>query len=320
MLNNEIVTAITIETNRAIAAEANLATNLNTEITNRGVAVTSVNTSLNLEITTLGHAVTNETARATAAETALTSNLNTVSGNLDTEIAARGVAVTSVNTSLNLEITARVAAVTALTSNLNSEIARATTAETAVTSNLNSEIAARGTAVTAVTSNLNSEIANRKIATPIGFIVAWSGTIAPAGFGLCNGGIYTRSDAGGSITAPDLRGRFILGQGQGTGLTNRVLATTGGAETVVLATANLPAHNHAVTDPGHFHTNTDYYFGTYNNCWGSGACSGGNTGYSYSQTLTTSTKLTGISIQNTGSGTAVPIMPPFYALAFIMKI
>lgn len=49
---------------------------------------------------------------------------------------------------------------------------------------------------------------------------------------------------------PDLRGRLPVGQGQGTGLTNRVVAQSFGAETVSLVEANLPAHNHALMTAG----------------------------------------------------------------------
>lgn len=63
-----------------------------------------------------------------------------------------------------------------------------------------------------------------------------------------------------------------------------------------LSVANLPAHNHGVNDPGHSHTYTDhpYVSGT----------SGGNA-YSGQLTNTTSTSTTGITIQNTGSGSAI---------------
>lgn len=46
---------------------------------------------------------------------------------------------------------------------------------------------------------------------PTGGIIMWSGATAPAGWGLCNGVTYTRSDGSGLIASPDLRGRFIVG-------------------------------------------------------------------------------------------------------------
>lgn len=66
---------------------------------------------------------------------------------------------------------------------------------------------------------------------PIGGIIMWSGAInqIPAGWALCNGQNGT----------PDLRGRFIVGAGGAYAVGN-----TGGAETVTLTTAQIPAHGH----------------------------------------------------------------------------
>lgn len=45
---------------------------------------------------------------------------------------------------------------------------------------------------------------------------------------------------------PDLRGRAPIHQGQGFGLTNRVLGERAGTETVTLTVAQVPAHNHPI--------------------------------------------------------------------------
>jgi microcystin-dependent protein len=60
------------------------------------------------------------------------------------------------------------------------------------------------------------------------------GTTAPSGWALCNGENGT----------PDLLGRFILGSGQGKGLTNRTINTKDGTETHKLTVAEMPSHNH----------------------------------------------------------------------------
>lgn len=46
---------------------------------------------------------------------------------------------------------------------------------------------------------------------------------------------------------PDLRGRVIIGAGQGVGLPNFVVGDKAGAIAATLAISNLPAHNHALS-------------------------------------------------------------------------
>ena len=99
---------------------------------------------------------------------------------------------------------------------------------------------------------------------PIGGIIMWSGAgvTLPSNWKLCDGTTYN------GITTPDLRGRFVLSSGQGSGLTNRTTGQTGGAETVTLTEAQMPSHSHGVsartgnssgiaTDGAHAHTYTD---------------------------------------------------------------
>ena len=78
---------------------------------------------------------------------------------------------------------------------------------------------------------------------PKGLIMIWynPGSTNPTNFDLSPG--WSLCD--GSNGTPDLRGRFVLGCGQGTGLTNRVInETPGGVETVTLSTAQMPSHTH----------------------------------------------------------------------------
>ena len=82
---------------------------------------------------------------------------------------------------------------------------------------------------------------------PAGVIAMWSGTNAniPSGWALCDG----------TNSTPDLTDRFILGRAAASN-TN----STGGANTVTLATGNLPAHTHSsgniATDSAGAHTHT----------------------------------------------------------------
>lgn len=178
---------------------------------------------------------------------------------------------------------------------------------------------------------------------PVGTIVMWTGSVAPNGWVLCDGGSYPRLDGTGLAVAPDLRGRFVLGQGQGAGLTNRVLGATGGEETHQLTLSELPSHTHAgttdsngahvhaVTDPGHSHTMTvnnvdDQNFTAQN---GQVPPADANTAVN---TYQSGTSTTGISVDSAGAhthtfttgasggGQVHNNMPPFYVLAYIMKI
>lgn len=84
----------------------------------------------------------------------------------------------------------------------------------------------------------------------------------PAGWTLCDGkllsingnemlysiiGTTYGGDGMTNFAVPDLRGRVPVGQGQGTGLTNRVIGQTLGTETVTLTVDQMPAHTHALT-------------------------------------------------------------------------
>jgi len=77
---------------------------------------------------------------------------------------------------------------------------------------------------------------------PNGIIVMWSGSASsiPSGWALCNGQTV------GSSATPDLRGMFIVGSG-GTYSTG----DTGGSESVVLTTSDLPSHTHTISAHTH---------------------------------------------------------------------
>lgn len=119
--------------------------------------------------------------------------------------------------------------------------------------------------------------AGKSISAPsmIGQIVMFAGTSAkvPTGWKICDGSALSRTtysnlydvigttwgSGNGSTTfnIPDLRGRAPVGAGQGTGLTNRTLGDTVGAETVKLTAAQsgLPAHTHTLAGKVAYTTN-----------------------------------------------------------------
>jgi hypothetical protein len=173
---------------------------------------------------------------------------------------------------------------------------------------------------------------------PTGMIAIWSGTVAtiPVGWHLCDGG-------GGT---PDLRDIFVMGGGGahnpgitggnttytpgGTIAANGAHTHTGSVGGHALTVGELPAHNHdngitddesgfifnhgslpaaptttknVTTNPG-----TGLYVGVTSDT-GSGAA------HSHTLTIDSAGNHT-----HTFAGTAVDIIPPFYALAYIMKV
>jgi len=138
---------------------------------------------------------------------------------------------------------------------------------------------------------------------PAGVIVLWSGSVAsiPSGWYLCDGTNGT----------PNLRDRFVVGAGS----TYAVAATGGSADAVVVS------HNHSATssvvDSGHSHTIDTLVSGGGPDKVYPGAA-GGNLNIA-----STNSAVTGISVNTTiatagVSGTGANL-PPYYALAYIMK-
>lgn len=152
---------------------------------------------------------------------------------------------------------------------------------------------------------------------PRGVIVMWSGSIAsiPPGWALCDGGTYTAPD-GTQVTTPNLKDRFIVGAGG-----SYAVGATGGANTVTLTVDQIPSHTHTATCStagAHSHT--------YVHSWtfiGPDGLSGGSSAHSDNENWTTSTDgahTHTITIGATGGGQPHENRPPYYALAFIMKL
>jgi microcystin-dependent protein len=96
----------------------------------------------------------------------------------------------------------------------------------------------------------------------LGQVMQFAGSFAPQQWYSCEGQIlpisqYTAlfsllgTNYGGNGTStfalPDLRGRTIVGQGQGPGLSPYSVGQQGGAEHVSLITQNMPMHTHTIT-------------------------------------------------------------------------
>lgn len=89
-------------------------------------------------------------------------------------------------------------------------------------------------------SHKNDNTAHQGV--PTGAILMWSGSAdnIPEGWGLCDGSTYQRVDGTGTITAPDLRDRFIVGAGN-----EYDVGDTGGEKEVTLSTSQIPSHRHS---------------------------------------------------------------------------
>jgi len=96
----------------------------------------------------------------------------------------------------------------------------------------------------------------------LGQIIQGGWNFAPSGTHMCDGSILAISQYsalfallgttyGGNgvqnFALPDLRGRSMLGAGQGPGLSNYVLGEVSGSEHTTILTSNLPAHTHTAS-------------------------------------------------------------------------
>jgi len=211
---------------------------------------------------------------------------------------------------------------------------------------------------------------------PVGTVYAYTSTTAPAGSMLCDGSQISRTlypaafavigtqfgsgDGSTTFNLPDLRSRFVLGSGQGSGLTSRIIASTGGEENHVLVVAELASHTHGGVD--HLHDLQNHYhycsgvdhlhglgghshscgqpasinYGTTSPGYAFYQCTGGNTGGPNAGSNASDRSLAfnsnGPSPNNTGaadrslitsatgSGTGHNTIPPYVVLAYMIKV
>lgn len=142
---------------------------------------------------------------------------------------------------------------------------------------------------------------------PKGGIIMWSGTTSsiPNGYALCD---YNNGVPINGISIPDLRGRFIVGlderinQSQATNVTNQtenygVVNSRGGNSFVKLSLTEMPVHNHKIL---------------------------GNAGNDQSDTTGREMGISGADYgnitENAGGGQQHENRPPYYVLAFIIKV
>jgi microcystin-dependent protein len=144
----------------------------------------------------------------------------------------------------------------------------------------------------------------KTLTMPKGAIIMWSGstTQLPEGFALCNG-----QDVDGYGVVPDLRGRFIVGLDGSKASTPENNTTTtenygkvgnrGGLRDVALSVAQMPKHSHSIKQ---------YY-------------SLGTEGVNWILDVVEKRTATGYTGE-AGGGQVHENRPPYYVLAFIIKI
>ena len=139
---------------------------------------------------------------------------------------------------------------------------------------------------------------------PTGGIIMWSGSIVsiPTGWALCNGQNGT----------PNLQDRFVIGAGSAYGV-----GVTGGSKDAIVvshthtgSTSSNGEHNHSSTVPKGYYSNSgDGYGGLF-------GTSPTTQRYTNSAGAHTHT----VTIDSTGENGVGKNLPPYYALAYIMKL
>ncbi len=199
----------------------------------------------------------------------------------------------------------------------------------------NSLTVARGETITVACDGL--DVFSTSPSIPAGVIVMWSGSIAsiPSGWALCNGTSGT----------PDLRDRFVVGAGAtyGVGATGGAAAATTSSSGAHAHSGVTAGHNLSIAEmPVHVHSGSTDVAGAHVHGYTAGtastAAAGGNVfdnlasvgavtiaSGDHSHTFTTGTTGGGLAhvhgIVSDGAHThAVATLPPYYALAYIMKL
>jgi len=153
-------------------------------------------------------------------------------------------------------------------------------------------------------------------------------SFAPKGWAFCNGqtlaisqnpalfsllGTTFGGDGRSTFSLPNLQGYVPMGAGG-----NNVVGAILGLSAITLTQTNLPAHLHAISDPGHAHTYSG--IATTGTSTVFQSTSSGNNVY-HKGTATTSVVPTGImGTTNTGNSTPVSVMQPSSVTNFCIAL
>ena len=195
---------------------------------------------------------------------------------------------------------------------------------------------------------------------PSGTIVQTARATAPDSWLICDGSAVSRTtysvlyaaigtqygsgDGSTTFNIPNLQGKVPVGKDSGT---FNALGATGGAETVTLTAAQIPAHSHpnTLTDPGHNHTQNSHNHtqdahshggviitgglsvpnGSYYGVWGNYGLKNtdSTTATNQATTATNNANYTGMSItnaNNTGGGGSHNNLQPYLVLNYMIKV
>jgi hypothetical protein len=209
-------------------------------------------------------------------------------------------------TEIDVELNAVAAAISSKSDSNSPTFTGTPLAPTAAAGTNNTQIATTAFVNTAVAASF-----------PTGGIILWSGSVAsiPSGWALCNG----------SNGTPDLRNRFVVGAGS----TYAVDATGGSADSIVVShthtfsatTSTAGDHTHVVTvsSNGSDDPAGSLVSPTYHPSPGSGGALGTPTWPTLANAGSHTHTISGTTASTGSSGTNANL-PPYYALAYIMKL
>lgn len=164
-------------------------------------------------------------------------------------------------------------------------------------------------------------------------VTLFAGNFAPRSWAFCWGQILPIStnqslfsligtiyggDGRSTFALPDLRGRVVMGYGDGPGLSNNQLGQRGGAETYNLSISQLPPHSHTAV------LHAELAFGTSKSPVGNMLA--GNTASDFAQFApynpadNVAMGSESIVVGNTGSGQGYYVQQPYNTLNYIIAL
>lgn len=177
--------------------------------------------------------------------------------------------------------------------------------------------------------SIEGRIITLELGIAMGIIVVWSGLTSaiPISWQLCDG----------TNNTPDLRNRFIVGAGSlysvdsVGGTINHTHTLSGTSNATTLTVSQMPAHTHTVNDPGHSHIVGGYAFFATGSTFESRAPGRPGDNWVNPPYANSTLNTTNISVASAGSNgghthgfstttATTNNLPPYYALAYIMKI